>query len=151
LYPDVNCFTEEYRMWREASGPFYKSPDEARFVTRLRDLLVLESGDDLWLASGVPRRWLGTREGIRVDCLNSHYGPVALTLTAGAQPETIAGSVRLPPRPVPGRAWLYARVPTGRIRRVEINGQPWSRFDAAEERIELPRSTETLRVVIHYR
>ena len=39
LYPDVNTLTEEYRMWSHASGPFYKSPDEARFVNRLRDML----------------------------------------------------------------------------------------------------------------
>jgi hypothetical protein len=151
LYPDVNCFTEEYRMWRQASGPFYKSPDEARFVNRLRDMLVLESGDELWLASGVPRRWLATGEGIRAKRLNSHYGPVALVLAAGQATDTIVGSVRLPPRDVPGRTWLYARVPKGRIQRVEINGRPWQRFDADGERIELPSSKEDLAVVIQYR
>jgi hypothetical protein len=39
-YPAVNVFTEEFRQWRSPSGPFYKVPDEARFVHRLRDLLV---------------------------------------------------------------------------------------------------------------
>ena len=57
-YPDVNVFIEEYRQWRSPSGPFYKVPDEARFVTRLRDLLVREEGTDLWLASGMTGSWI---------------------------------------------------------------------------------------------
>ena len=39
-YPTVNVFTEEYRQWRSPSGPFYKVPDEAKFVHRLRDMLL---------------------------------------------------------------------------------------------------------------
>jgi hypothetical protein len=44
-YPSVNAFTEEYRQWRSPSGPFYKVSDEAKFVNRVRDLLVREEGD----------------------------------------------------------------------------------------------------------
>ena len=36
-----------------------RSPDESRFVNRVRDTLVFEDGDTLWLAPGIPRRWLG--------------------------------------------------------------------------------------------
>src|SRR5260370_41207805 len=61
LYSDVNAFTEEYHQWRFGSGPFYKIPDEARFVNRLRDMLALEDGDALWLAGGTPRRWLESK------------------------------------------------------------------------------------------
>ena len=150
LYPDVNAFTEEYRMWGRGSGPFYKSPDEARFVNRLRDALVLEAGEDLWLACGVPRRWLADRDGIRVQRINSCYGPVAMRLAAGDQPRTITGKVVLPPRKVPGRVWLYVRVPQGRIRSVQINGQPWSRLETDRERIELPLLGRPLEVLIRY-
>jgi hypothetical protein len=54
LYPDVNAFTEEYHKWGVGSGPMYKTPDEARFVNRVIDLLAMEAGDELWLASGTP-------------------------------------------------------------------------------------------------
>src|SRR5439155_21089583 len=43
-YPEVNAFTEEYHQWIHGSGPFYKVPDEARFVNRVRDALVREDG-----------------------------------------------------------------------------------------------------------
>jgi hypothetical protein len=59
LYPEANAFTEEFHQWIQGSGPFYKSPDEARFVNRLRDTLVLEDRETLWLAPGVPWRFSG--------------------------------------------------------------------------------------------
>ena len=45
LYPDAVAFTEEFRAWSHASGPFYKIPDESKFANRIRDMLVLEDGD----------------------------------------------------------------------------------------------------------
>jgi hypothetical protein len=151
LYPDVNTLTEEYRMWCRASGPFYKSPDEARFVNRLRDMLVLESGDDLWLASGAPRRWLASKEGIRVEEINSYFGPVAFSMRAGDEPNTILATVRPPTRNVPKDVWLYVRIPDARpIKKVEIDGQEWTDIDAGHERIRLPKTGEAINVVVRH-
>jgi hypothetical protein len=151
LYPDVNTLTEEYRMWTRASGPFYKSPDEARFVNRLRDMLVLESGDDLWLASGTPRRWLASKTGIRADQINSYFGPVAFTMKAGDEPNTIVAKVQPPIRNAPKNLWLYVRVPEARlIKKVEINGKEWTDVDLKHERIRLPRTGDPIDVVVRY-
>ncbi len=151
LYPDVNTMTEEYRMWRHGSGPFYKSPDEARFVNRLRDMLVLESGDELWLASGTPRRWLASEEGIRVDEVNTYFGPMAFTMRAGNEPNTVVATIRPPTRNAPKDVWLYVRVPDARpIREVAIDGKEWTEIDAANERIRLPKSGKDVDVVIRY-
>lgn len=151
LYPDANAFTEEYRQWRHASGPFYKVPDEAKFVNRVRDALVLEDGDALYLASGVPRRWLGSKEGIRVDGIATWFGPVSYTMRAGDEPGTVHASVQLPTRNPPKTVWLVARTPERRIANVTINGRPWNRIDAAREAIELPQDALRLEVVIRYR
>lgn len=151
LYPEVNTLTEEYRMWSHASGPFYKSPDEARFVNRLRDALVLESGNDLWLASGAPRRWLQAPEGIQVDSINTWFGPVGYTLRPGSEERTIVARVRPPTRDAPDNLWLYVRVPEGRkITGVWIGGRQWTGFDPAAERVRLPKSTEPVDVVVVY-
>lgn len=151
LYPDVNTLTEEYRMWGRGSGPFYKSPDEARFVNRLRDMLVLESGDDLWLASGTPRRWLASNEGIRVDEINSYFGPVAFTMKVGDEPNTITAKVRPPTRNAPKAVWLYVRAPDARpIKTVEVNGKEWTDVDLKQERIRLPKTGETINVIVRY-
>ena len=150
LYPDVNVFTEEYHQWRYASGPFYKIPDEARFVNRLRDMLVLEDRDTLWLASGTPRRWLESKEGIRVNGILTYFGPVSYTMHAGKEPGLIEAEVQLPVRNPAHTVWLVVRTPAAHIRAVTVNGQLWNKIDAKNEAIELPQDQGNLRVQIRY-
>ena len=146
LYPDVNIFTEEYRIWQHASGPFYKTPDESRFSIRVRDALALEDGDTLWLASGTPRRWLESGEGIQVDRLVTYFGPVSYTLKPGGRAGVIDATLKLPSRRPAGRIYLVVRVPKGRIRAVAVNGRPWTKFDPARESIELPPNAAAVRI-----
>jgi hypothetical protein len=96
LYPAVNAFTEEYRQWRSPSGPFYKIPDEAKFVNRVRDVLVREEADALWLAAGTPRRWLAPGEKIEVREGASYFGPVSYHLEA--HEDSVDARVTLPTR-----------------------------------------------------
>jgi len=133
-------------MWRHASGPFYKSPDEARFVHRLRDVLVREEGETLWLASGTPRRWLETPEGISVERLITHFGPVSYSLKPTGQPGVLEAGIELPSQRPAAKAYLVARVPKGRIRAVAVNGKPWTRIDAQREAIELPPGSSLVRI-----
>ena len=148
LYPDANALTEEFHEWSHASGPFYKTPDEARFVNRIRDALVLEEGDALYLASGVPRRWLDSPSGIRVDRIATYFGPVSYSMKAGPEPGTVEAIVQQPVRNPAGKVWLVARMPHGRIHNVTINGEPWTRIDHEREAIELPRGSASLKIRI---
>jgi len=93
-YPNVNVFTEEFRQWQSPSGPFYKVPDEAKFVNRLRDLLVREDPDALWLAAGAPRRWLAPGQKIEVRNLASYFGPVSYRTEGKAN--GVSARVQLP-------------------------------------------------------
>jgi hypothetical protein len=137
LYPDVNVFTEEFRAWRSPAGPFYKVPDEARFVNRVRDLLVHEEGTELWLAGGVPRRWLAAGEKISLRQMPTTFGPVDLELSA--RDSEIVGQVELPSRNPMSVAWLVLRVPEHKaLAAVEIDGQPWPDFDPQKGAIRLP-------------
>jgi hypothetical protein len=151
LYPDANVFTEEYHQWRRGSGPFYKTPDEARFVHRLRDMLVLEEGDTLWLAAGAPRRWLEAKDGIHVNGIETFFGPVSYSLHAGSQAGIVEAEVKLPHRRAPKKVWLVVRTPSGRIESVTINGKPWNRVDSRLEAVELPAGADLLRIQVHYR
>ena len=146
-YPEVNVFTEEFRQWRSPSGPFYKVPDEARFVNRLRDLLVRENGQEIWLMSGTPRRWLAAGKSIRLDKMPTNFGPVSLELTVTES--AVSGRVLLPSRDKFDGAWLVLRLPgTSTIRSVEIDGQPWSEVDVTNGRIRLPVSKGPLNLTV---
>jgi hypothetical protein len=146
-YPAVNVFTEEFRQWESPSGPFFKIPDEAQFVDRLRDLLVAEIGDDLHLAAGTPRRWLADGQKISVKAAPTFYGPVSYELSGSA--DEVRGSVELPSRNPYHDAWITVRAPEGkRVDRVELNGSA-TQFDAATGKIRLPKGVKTISLVAH--
>ena len=140
-------FTEEFRQWESPSGPFFKIPDEAQFVDRLRDLLVSEIGDDLHLAAGTPRRWLADGQKISVKAAPTFYGPVSFELSGSA--DEVRGSIELPSRNPYHDAWITVRAPEGkRVDRVELNGSA-TQFDAATGKIRLPKGVKTISLSAH--
>jgi hypothetical protein len=146
-YPAVNVFTEEFRQWRSPSGPFYKVSDEAKFVHRLRDLLVTEYDGELLLAAGTPGCWLAAGQKFSVTEAPTRFGPASYSLEARA--EEVRGQVSLPARNPFRNAWLYVHLPEGRIiASVAIDGKTWTDLDLARSRIRLPRSRHPLAVLI---
>ena len=149
FYPDVNVFTEEYRQWHSPSGPFYKVPDEAKFINRLRDSLVREEGNVLWLAAGVPRRWLAPGQKVEVRSMATYFGRMSYRIE-GAR-DGIRARVELPSRNPFKNAWLVIRAPEAkRLQSVEIDGRPWQDFDVAHERIHLPIKEGPMAVEAHF-
>ncbi len=148
-YPDVNVFTEEFRQWRSPSGPFYKVSDEAKFVNRLRDTVVREDGDTLWLAAGVPRRWLAAGKKIELHNAPTYFGPVSYQINAADT--GLEARVELPTRNQYKTAWLVVRAPEGKhIRSVEIDGKLWQDFDSAAERIRLPQKVGAMQIFVRF-
>jgi len=146
-YRALNLFTEEYRQWRSPSGPFYKIPDEAKFVHRLRDMILTEYEDDLLLAPATPERWLAAGQEIIVKSAPTYYGPVSYTLRGGDG--EVRGTVELPQRNAYRNAWLTVRTPGGgKIASVTVDGKPWHDFEPARSRIKLPKSKTTVAVVV---
>jgi hypothetical protein len=146
-YPDVNVFTEEFRQWRAPSGPFYKVPDEAKFVHRLRDLLVMEYKGDLHLAAGTPIQWLAPGRRIEVTGAPTYFGPVSYWLEASA--EEVRGTIELPSRNPFNTAWLNVRLPDGKwIVSVFIDRKEWTDFDAAGSRVRLPKRPTRMEITV---
>ena len=135
--------TERVPHVGHASGPFYKAGPLREPPARR---LVLESGNDLGLASGAP-----LAHARQVDSINTWFGPVGYTLRPGSEERTIVARVHPPARNAPDNLWLYVRVPEGRkITGVWIGGRQWTGFDPAAERVRLPKSTEPVDVVVVY-
>lgn len=149
LYPDINVFTEEYRKWVNASGPFYKIPDEARAIQVISEMLVLEKDKELNLAVGTPRRWL--EPGQRIELINAftEFGQLSYVMHPAREPETIEATIDLSKVNCP-QVKLFIRAPYQKpIKSVTLNGQPWQKWDAAKESISIP-SGQKNQVVVSY-
>ncbi len=150
LYPDINAHTEEYREWGHGSGPFYKCPDEARFISQVCDLLYVEKEGELWLAAGTPRRWLEAGQKIELKRAQTEYGEVSYSLRPGESPETIIADIQLPENAC-SEIVLFVRSPFQKpIRHVTINGEEWKDWDAVKESIVIPQSNKTVQVAVSY-
>ncbi len=152
LYPDVNVFTEEYRTWIHGSGPFYKTPDEARFIHRVCDLLVMEHEDQIWLASGTPRRWLEPGNRIELRRARTTYGEVSFVIQPGEKALSILATVTASWHEPPKQVRLYVRSPlSGKMARVKINGREWGNWDAEQELVYLPLAEKICNIMIEFR
>jgi hypothetical protein len=150
LYPDINAQTEEYHEWEHGSGPFYKCPDEARFISQVCDILYYEKNGELWLASGTPRRWLEAGQNIELKRAKTEYGEVSYSLRPGKMNETIEAEIELPAATC-SKVILFVRSPFQKpIRKVTINGQDWKEWDAAKESIVIPQTTKKIHVLVYY-
>jgi hypothetical protein len=151
LYPDISAFTEEYHKWGLGSGPMYKIPDEARFLTRVTDLLVTEAGDELWLAPGTPRYWFAPGKIIRLYQTATVFGKVSFELKCGARSNTIEASLEIPENIPDGKVKLFVRSPfRNPIKSVTVNGKSWYKWDAAKETITLPSHEKSISVIVCY-
>ena len=146
----MNAHTEEYREWGHGSGPFYKCPDEARFISQVCDLLYVEKQGELWLAAGTPRRWLEAGQNIELKGAHTEYGELSYTLRPGKESETIVADIQLPANAC-SRVLLFVRSPYQKpISKVMINGKDWNQWNAKEESIVIPQETKEVRVSVSY-
>jgi hypothetical protein len=151
LYRDVNAFTEEYRRWGVGSGPMYKIPDEARFVNRVCDMLVIEAGNELWLSPGTPRYWLEPGKIIKLYNVTTIFGNVSYELRSGTMSNTIEASINLPENISADKVKLFVRAPFEKpIKSVQINGKEWNNWDPYTDAIVLPKQSKTIDVLVSY-
>ncbi len=132
-------------------GPPDKIFEEAAFLERFRNLLVMEDGQDLWLARATPRAWLAEGKRIAVKNAPTHFGPVTYEIVSHAERGTIAATVELPSRNPPKTVLLRLRHPQAApIKSVTVNGRPWMGFDAAREVVRLHGLQRTVKVEAVY-
>jgi len=125
IYPDVHCLAEWAPRFGVGGGPVYKTSDESRFVMWLRQLLIWENGDQLWLARATPREWLQDGKTIRVERAKTIFGNVNMVIRSEVAKGRILVELSLPERNPPTEVWLRLRHPQEKLpRRVSINVKP---------------------------
>jgi hypothetical protein len=133
-------------------GPPDKIFEEAAFLERFRNLLVMEESGVLLLARATPRAWLEQGKRISVKNAPTHFGPVSYEIVSDVDHGKITATIEMPsrdtePRPVLLRLRHPKHLP---IKSVTINGNPSTDFDAAGEEILLRDVKGTVRVEAAY-
>ena len=118
---------------------------------QVRQMLLMEIGDDLHLARGTPRRWLEDGKQIAVRQAPSYFGEVSYRIHSFAKQARIAAVVNPPCRNRPAAIYLRFRHPQqATLKRVTVNERPWKDFDPAKEWIKLPPEESEWKVVAFY-
>jgi hypothetical protein len=132
-------------------GPPDKPFEEAGFMERFRDMLVMEEGESLWLARATPRAWLEQGKKISVKNAPTHFGTVAYEIVSDVDNGKINATVEMPSRNPPKEVVLRFRHPKGTpIKSVTVNGKPWTEFNKDKETITLKDLTGAVAVSAQY-
>jgi hypothetical protein len=132
-------------------GPPDKIFEEAAFLERFRNLLVMEDADSLWLARATPRAWLGQGRKISAKNAPTHFGTVGYEIVSDADNGKITAAVEMPSRNPPKSVLLRFRHPKALpMKNVTVNGSVWADFDPVKEVISLHDVKGTVKVESNY-
>lgn len=147
LLPDTGYIFREHTI----GGPPDKIFEEAAFLERFRDMLVMEDSESLWLARATPRAWMEQGKRISVKNAPTHFGTTAYEIVSDADHGKITATVEMPSRNPPKSVLLRFRHPKAApIKSVAINGKDWKGFDGNKELIRLEGLTGNLTVQATY-
>jgi hypothetical protein len=148
ILPDSGYVFNEHAV----HGPPDKIFEEAAFLERLRNMLVMEQDDALWIARGTPRAWLKQGQKITVKNAPTHFGTVAYEIVSAVDHGSIAATIEMPSRHAPQSVRLRLRHPSAApIQGVIVNGKAWSAFQVDTEVVQLTGLTGTVQVLVSYR
>ena len=132
-------------------GPPDKIFEEAAFLERFRDMLVMEDGNSLWLARALPRAWQEQGKKSLVKNAPTHFGPTGYEIVSDTDNGKITATVDLPSRRPPASVRLRLRHPKALpMKSVTVNGRPWTDFDPVQEVVVLRGVRGTAKVETHY-
>jgi hypothetical protein len=133
------------------AGPPDKIFEDAAFLYRFRNLLVMEDGRNLWLARATSRVWFLQGQKISVKNAPTHFGTLDYEIVSDADHGKITATVKMPSRNPPKSVLLRFRHPKAApIKSVTVNGKEWAAFDKGKETIELKGLTGTVAVTANY-
>ena len=148
----VDIMPGEYTFREHTTGgPPDKIFEESCFLELVRNMLLMEDGDSLWLARATPRVWLEQGKRISVRNAPTHFGAVAYEIVSDVERGKIAARVELPSRRAPTSVLLRFRHPKAApIMSVEVNGKRWNDFDKDGEFVRLHGLTGRVSVEASY-
>ena len=145
------------RLWEHPNLGNYdpcSAPDNGTagwFMENFRNLLVMEIGSDLWVARATPRAWLEQGKRIAVKNAPSYFGDLAYEIVSDVDHGKISATIDIPARRRSRSVIVRFRHPRGApIKRVTVNGRPWSNLNADKEVITLTGLKGKATIVANY-
>jgi hypothetical protein len=134
--------------WYWARQPHLHSTSELIRITN--KMLVHEERDQLWLAHGVPGKWLENDKVIEVKNAQTCFGPLSYTIKSNVSEGKIIAEINHSSSlNDPSIVKLKIRHPEGKnLTKVEVNGKAWKDFD--KETINLPGIDHKFSLVAYY-
>jgi hypothetical protein len=129
----------------------HKTHEEGWFFQQLRNMLVMEMSEDLFLAKGTPRQWLEDGKKVVVTNAATYFGKLSYRIESFVNKGRITATIQSPDRQPPANFHLRLRHPKHiLLKRVTMNGRPWKDFDTAKEWIKLPLHAGEIKIVAYY-
>ncbi len=134
------------------SGAWDKTHETGYFLYQTRTMLVMERGEELWLAPFITSNWLKDGQRLTVSNAPTRFGPVSYQLESHLAEGCIRATIQPPTRQPPSRIVLRLRTPeASQIRSVRLNGKPHRDFDKAGALVRLKPSAQTLNLEVFFR
>ncbi|MBW8040689.1 MAG: hypothetical protein FVQ85_11885 [Planctomycetes bacterium] len=151
-FPDTRMMTEHALPnigdWR---GDHYKASDEANSTYWLRMMFILETGEDLWIGSAVPRYWLANGKRCGIVNAGTYFGPMSAQYESRVAEGRIEMTIDPPRRNPPKRILVRFRHPDGRrMTSCKVNGKAYKRIDPVKELIVLTKCRKPIRIIAYY-
>ncbi|MBA7645661.1 hypothetical protein ES703_53419 [subsurface metagenome] len=128
----------------QPSGP-YATPTQVTIPCLTKWMLVFDdpNSSTVWLARGVPRRWLEDGKTIRVKGAPTKWGIISYEISSKMAQGRIKVELNLPEEGFGAAIHLRLRTPAKqKIQSVEVNGKTWMNFKPEEETVVLPADSK---------
>ncbi|MHB0856084.1 MAG: hypothetical protein ACYC5M_00770 [Anaerolineae bacterium] len=154
-----SCYREEINAMVEHPYPTLgysntahpKTSDEANAVMWLRNMVLHTQGATLHYGRAIPRAWFADGQTVSLQQAATPFGASSVRYTSQANSGTIRAQVSLPERANPERILVRFRHPEAKpIAAATVNGQAWTKFDAAKGDVDVSGLDGELAIQVSY-
>jgi hypothetical protein len=145
--------TENLSFWEHFhnNGAWNKTHETGGFLTQTRIMLVMERGDQLWLAPFVTNHWMKDDMVVAIRNAPTKFGKVSYKITSAVSKGYIEAVLEPPTRSVPETLVIRLRHPDGKqMKAVTVNDKPHKDFNPEKEYIQLKPTTGKITVRARY-
>jgi hypothetical protein len=132
-------------------GGWNKTHETGWFLTQSRLMMLMERGEELWLAPFVTNHWMKDGMTVGIQNAQSRFGAVSYKIESNVDKGYISAEITPPVRNEYKKLVIRLRHPEGKkMKSVTVNGKSYTDFNADKEYISLTPSNNKITVRAEY-